>query len=634
MSGVVARQVSGADAAALREGAGEDPYHHLHDEAYAAPFAAGRVGWRDMVAMAGREVVPLDGPWRFVLDLHDEGLRQRWYADDEAPIEAWSIPRDHDDGAWQSVPVPSSWNVLKPEWTYFEGSAWYTRRLDARPPVAGERVFLRVGAANYEARVFLDGAFLGAHRGGSTPFFVEVTDHLRAGGQRLQIQVDAARRPDRVPMHHTDWFNYGGLYREVSLVYLPRLFIRDFGVALVPGSGGRRIAVDVTLSEPQTTTARVLIEGLAEAAVPVENGFGRIEIEVAPALWEPGNPRLYAVTVTAGEDRVSDRVGFREIRVEGERILLNGRDVFLSGICAHEDDREHGKATSEADIRRRFEDAKALGANFLRLAHYPHHERAAEIADEMGLLLWEEIPVYWAIAFGSADTFADAENQLRELIRRDRNRASVILWGVGNENADTDARFAFMRGLAEAARAMDGTRLVSAACLINREHFRIEDRLAGVLDVIGLNEYFGWYEPSLDGLAQLLENSAPGKPVVITETGADALAGHHGPADELFTEEHQARVLDGQLALIRATPYIRGVSPWILYDFRTERRQTRLQRGYNLKGLIAADKKTRKRAFDTVAAHYAAIAEAASIGQGDPGAGGPRNEETTGEETW
>ncbi len=590
-------------------GIAADPYHHLHEEAYTAAFAAGRVGWMDMITVAGRPIERLDGVWHFVCDLHDEGLRQRWYEDDAAPIERWQVPRDYDDGAWQTTQVPSCWNTTRPEWTYFEGGAWYTRTLDGIVQHPGERIFLRIGAASYEARVFLNGRFVGAHRGASTPFFVELTDRLRPAGNRLQIQVDNRRRADRVPMHHTDWFNYGGLYREVGLVRVPQVFIRDFGVALVPGSGGRRIAVDLTLSEPLDGAATVGIEGLLPPfALPIVKGHGQLELPASPELWSPSRPCRYAVTARFGDDIVRDRVGLREIRVEGRRILLNGADLYLRGIGVHEDDLALGKVSTDADIRRRFAHALKLGCNFVRLAHYPHHERAAEIADEMGMLLWAEIPVYWAIDFANPDTYADAENQLCELIRRDRNRASIIVWGVGNENADTDLRLAFMSGLVDAARRRDATRLVSAACLINREHFRIEDRLAAKLDVIGLNEYFGWYEPSLEGLERLFKNSDPQRPVIITETGADALAGRRGPSSELFTEDHQARVLLAQFDLVERTPYVRGFCPWLLYDFRTERRQTRLQRGHNLKGLIAADKATEKRAFAALAARYRAHA--------------------------
>ncbi|HUN11122.1 MAG TPA: glycoside hydrolase family 2 TIM barrel-domain containing protein [Rhabdaerophilum sp.] len=590
-----------------------DPYFHLGDEDYAVPFAEGRVGAAQMLAMAGRPVLALDGIWRFVLDLHDEGLRQRWYAEEPGPMGEWVLPLDYDDGDWQRAPVPSCWNVLKPEWFYFEGSGWYSREIDLPAPEAGRRLFLRCGAANYAARVFLNGVFVGEHLGGSTPFFVELTGTARQGRNTLRIQVENRRTSDRVPMNHTDWFNYGGLYRDVALVSVPAVFIRDFGVALVPGSNGRRIFVEVELSESVDAEAVARIEGLEECVVvPVRRGRGRVEIDCAPRLWHPDTPHLYAVSITAGEDRVTDRIGFREIRVEGERLLLNGEDLFLRGICVHEDDIGLGKATSEEDLRRRFRHVRALNANFVRLSHYPHHERAAEIADEEGILLWEEIPVYWAIEFDNPATLADARNQLLELIRRDRNRASVIIWGVGNENHDSDARLAFMSRLAETARAADPTRLISAACLIDREEFRIADRLADVLDVIGINEYFGWYEPGFDGLERLLARSAPGKPVVITETGADGLAGHRDPQGRIYSEEHQARILTEQLTVLSGASYVRGICPWILYDFRAERRQTALHRGYNLKGLIGADKKTRKQAFDIVADRYLAWSRAAS----------------------
>jgi beta-glucuronidase len=345
------------------------------------------------------------------------------------------------------------------------------------------------------------------------------------------------------------------------------------------------------------------------ANVPVRAGRAAFTLDAKPQLWSPAQPKLYDVVFRCGTDTVRERIGFREIRVEGTRILLNGRPLFLKGVCVHEDDAVLGKVSSEADVHRRFADAKALGANFLRLSHYPHHEHVARLADEVGLLLWEEIPVYWAVRFDHAPTYADAKNQLLELIRRDRNRASVILWGVGNENADTDARYAFMRDLAHSAKAADPTRLVSAACLINRERFRIEDRLAEHLDVIGLNEYFGWYEQGFEGLQRLLANSQPDKPVLISETGADALAGHRGAPTELFTEDCQAAVLRGQFETVRRAPYVAGFCPWLLYDFMSERRQTVFNRGFNRKGLIAEDKRTRKLAFDVLAGLYAPAAD-------------------------
>ncbi len=583
----------------------EDPFAHLHDEAYAEAFAAQRSTWRDAITLGDRPRESLGGEWFFTLDLFDEGLRQRWYADEPTPAQDWRVPRDYDAGAGETFTVPGCFTVAKPEWRHFEGGAWYTRTLDLPALPSTERLFLRLGAANYEARIFLNGTFIRSHRGGSTPIFAELTGHVQAGANRLQIQVDNRRRPSQVPMDHFDWFNDGGLYREVDLIRLPAVFLRRMSLALVPGSDFQQIRARVSLSDPQAGEARVVIPELGiNAVIPLTAGEGESVVTAEPQLWSPLNPKLYDVIWAYGAERITERVGFRELRTDGPHILLNGYPIYLKGLCVHEDDVVTGRMTSDADIRRRLTHAQELGCTVLRLAHYPHHERVAELADEMGLMLWCEIPVYWAIDFANPETYADAENQLLEMIARDENRASVILWGVGNENADTEARYQFMARLAAAARAADSTRLIGAACLINREKFCIEDRLTAHLDVIGINEYFGWYEPDFGGLERLLANSHPDRPVVISETGADALAGHHGRIDELFTEECQAEIFRRQVAILAKTPWVQGLFPWLLYDFRSERRQTVFQRGLNRKGLIAEDKTTKKQAFYVLADYY------------------------------
>jgi beta-glucuronidase len=586
-----------------------DPFAHLHDEDYLAPYERQVISHDTLVSTSGRHVESLDGPWHFTLDLFDEGLRQRWFADTPLAAPEWPKPRDYDAGQGQTLHTPACWSLQRPEWRYFEGGAWYTRILSHLPDVERPRTVLRIGAANYQARVFLNGVFLGTHRGGSTPFCVELTKHLQKGHNRLQIQVDNRRERYRVPMHHFDWFNHGGIYREVELLRLPQLFIRDACVHLVPDGSFSKLTADVTLSDPVDATVTLTIAGLGiSIELPLIAGQGRCDIDARPELWSPVNPRLYDVSFSLGTDEITERIGFREIRAQGQQILLNGQSIYLKGICVHEDDALLGKVSTEAEVRQRFADARELGCNFLRLSHYPHHEHVARIADELGFLLWEEIPVYWAIDFGNPVTRADAGNQMLELVRRDRNRASVILWGVGNENEDSDARLNFMRHLAEITRAADPTRLVGAACLINREKFCIEDRLTDHIDVIGINEYFGWYEPDFSGLQRLLDASAPDKPVIISETGADARAGHHGRPDEFFTEECQARVYEQQIAYLAHAPYVCGMTPWLLYDFRSERRQTVFNQGFNRKGLIAEDKATRKLAFHVLARHYHSLA--------------------------
>lgn len=585
----------------------ENALQALHDEGYDAPFNTQNLNADTLLFTNGRPARPLDGDWNFCVDLLDTGLRQKWYAmlpDD--PINR-AEPWDYDPYLGETVPVPSCWSMIKEKWYFFEGSAWYTHPLDMDQIADDQRYFLRIGAAQYDCKLFLNGAFIGNHYGGSTPFCAELTGRLKPGRNWVMACVNNTRTLDRVPMRNTDWFNYGGIYREVALYQTPRTVIRDLFVHLVPDGTYQNIRVSVQVDGPSAGPVRVEIPGLniVQDVVPSHTGAGEAVIAASPELWSPDTPRLYDVVATLGDDRVTDRIGFRQIERRGTDIVLNGTPVFLRGISVHEDDADTGKVTSEDDLRRRFADARDLGCNFLRLAHYPHHERAAEIADEVGMMLWEEVPVYWAIAFDNPATFADAKNQMAELILRDRNRASVIIWSVGNENPDTDARLEFMRGLADTAKQLDPTRLTSAACLVNHAKLKIEDRLADHIDVIGLNEYYGWYEEDFDDLQRIGENSAPDRPVVISETGADGVIGPQGPAKGLFSEDYQAEVYRKQIATLRGLDYVKGMSPWILYDFRVERRQNAFQLGYNHKGLIAADKKTRKQAFGILAAYYA-----------------------------
>ena len=582
-----------------------DPFAHLHDEAYSASFDQPRLTHAGLVEPAGRPVQSLDGPWFFTLDLFDEGLRQKWYADAPLPPEQWPRPRDYDASAGATLETPSCWNLAQPQWLYFEGAAWYTRTIEHTIDPTRPTTLLRIGAANYQARVFVNGQFLGTHLGGSTPFCVDLSHALVPGANRLQIQVDNRRERGRVPMNHFDWFNYGGLYREVGLLRLPSVYIAHAGLQLVPDGSFSRLSAQVRLSSPVHASVSLTVPELGlQTSVPVIDGRGTVVIEAQPQLWSPESPRLYQVEFGLGADVWSDRIGFREIRARGQQILLNGRSIYLRGICVHEDDVLLGKVSTEDDVRRRLGHAKELGCNFLRLSHYPHHGHVARLADELGLLLWEEIPVYWAIDFAQSATLDDASNQLLELIARDCNRASVILWGVGNENEDSDDRLAFMRQLATLAKQADPSRLVGAACLINREKFCIEDRLTDHIDVIGINEYFGWYEPDFSGLDRLLHSSSPDKPVIISETGADAQAGHRGTVSELFTEDCQAEIYRQQISRIEQAPYVCGMTPWLLYDFRSERRQTVFNQGFNRKGLMAQDKQTRKMAFAVLAEFY------------------------------
>jgi beta-glucuronidase len=583
---------------------------HIHNEAYETQYNLQNLNHTTMMFATNRPSEQLNGEWSFTVDAYDMGRRSRWYKLDQTDAQGNPLPWNYRPEDGEIVPVPSCWNMVNAQHLYYEGTAWYARQFSYTPDHDDERVFLRMGAANYDAGVILNEEFLGNHYGGSTPFFVEVTDHLKAQNQIL-IYANNDRRLDRVPMRNTDWYNYGGLYRDVELIRVPADFIKTFQMYLTPNGQFNEMTVKIAVSDANADDeVQVRIPDLGiEQSAPLTDGAAEVTFRAKPELWSPENPKLYQVEACFRNDTIHDRIGFREIRVDGTQIVLNGKPLFLRGISVHEDDWEMGKATCLEDLLQRFEHAKELGCNFMRLAHYPHHELAAQLADVVGILLWEEVPVYWAIAFENTPTYEDAENQLLELIQRDFNRASVIIWSVGNENADTDARFKFMSELAKKAKSVDGSRLVSAACLVNKAALKIEDRLTAALDVIGLNEYYGWYEPNYDELVQLGQNSQPDKPVIITETGAGALAGHHGTKSDMFTEEHMEHVYERQIEVIRTLDYVQGMSPWILYDFRTPHRCNRFQRGWNRKGLIADDKRTKKLAFYVLQRFYQELAQ-------------------------
>lgn len=554
-----------------------------------------------------RKKESLNGTWHYAVDQYDTCISQKWYEEKYYDEGGNTLPVDYSFDEWETMTLPCCWNTADRMFLLYEGSMIFTRKFLYAKQNDDERMILKIGAVNYLCRIFINGKYAGMHRGGSTPFYIDITDLLEHSN-RIVIQADSTRRDEQVPPAVTDWFNYGGVYRDIELIRVPRVHIRDLRIALEPGSGFKKIRASVTMSEAVNDTAVLTIDELGiKQEMTVKDGRAEAVFEASPQLWCPEEPKLYEVHVSCCGDNIMDKVGFREICVKGMDIMLNGKPVFLRGISCHEDSPVNGKGLTDDERIGNIRAAKELGCNFMRVAHYPHSERMSQLADEMGILLWEEIPVYWEVHFGSKDTYSDAENQLRELIARDYNRASVIIWSVGNENQDTDERLKFMGELAECARSNDPTRLVSAACLVNFEKNAIEDRLEQYLDVIGLNEYCGWYTADLRMLPELFANSDPKKPVIITEFGADAFAGLRGTVTDKGTEDCQAFVYEKQIENIRKISYIKGMTPWILHDFRCPRRTSANQRYYNTKGLLSADRKHRKMAFYVLRDFYESI---------------------------
>jgi len=487
----------------------------------------------------GRKTVSLDGQWRAIVDPYQSGYldyRYRPYADggfgaNRKATSAGDLVEYDFDTAGQ-LAVPGDWNTQRPELLFYEGAVWYKKDFDyaAKP---GRRQFIWFGAANYHAIVFLNGKKLGEHVGGFTPFQFEVTGLLRDRGDFLIVMVDNERQAEGVPTLMTDWWNYGGLTRSVKLLDVAETFVEDYLVQLEKGSE-TRIAGWVRMNgahKQEPVTIRIPEAGISKSVTPDAEGMARFTADAQLTLWSPENPKLYDVSIETGGERVPDRIGFRSIEASGKMLLLNGRPLHLRGVSVHAESPIHtGRLFSEADARTLLGWAKEAGCNFVRLPHYPHDEVMTRLADEMGLLVWSEVPVYWTIAWENPDTLRNAERQLTEMIGRDKNRGSVILWSVANETPLGEPRLKFLSRLAALAHELDPTRLVTAALETHRidaDTVMVDDSLGQYLDVVSCNEYIGWY----DGMPEKIDHTrwrvAFDKPFVLSEFGADALAGLH-----------------------------------------------------------------------------------------------------------
>jgi beta-glucuronidase len=570
-----------------------------------------------LVGVDRRSVISLNGEWHYLVDqpparglyTADGKIRDNGYALNSHPnINGGPHNDEYDFATAPTLKVPGDWNTQDPTLFRFEGVVWYQRDFDFQPK-ANTRTFLHIGAANYKSFVWINQKRICDHEGGFTPFDCEVTALLKAGSNFVVIAVDSTREIDGIPSVGIDWFNYGGLTRDVSLVTLPPQFIDDYDVHLKHES-------TFSVADANTLAGYVHVEGAA-AGTPVtlripEAGVdttlkidseGRAAFDVKASkleLWSPQTPKLYKVELVSGQDALTDDIGFRDIRVDGTRILLNGKAIFLQGANMHaEAPYRTGRACTDEDVKNIFDFLKDLNANFVRLAHYPHDERMERTADRQGIMVWSEIPLWQHISFDKPEVYAKAVYMLNEMIRRDRNKASVILWSVSNETPNNPTRTQFLSNLANEARKLDSTRPITSALIgphPKGNEMVQDDPFVDALDVVGQNEYVGWYDMRPED-ADNIKWTLPQKPILISEFGAEAKQGNHGGKDQRWAEEQQVNVYEHQFVMINKIPQVRGLIPWILMDFRSPGRNIpKLQDGFNRKGLLAEDGK-KKQAF-------------------------------------
>lgn len=560
----------------------------------------------------GRNIRSLNGKWDAIIDMYAQGRKNQIYLNKKPQGKTDFYEYSFQNGL--RLNVPSDWNSQMPELKYYEGTIWYARRFNV-PDKTDKRLFLYFAAVNYRCRIYLNGHEIGGHEGGFTPFQIEITGLAKDTDNFLVVEVDNTRTVDAIPAMAFDWWNYGGITRDVMLVYTPKTFIQDYFIQLGKNSADR-IDAQIKLSDSiANATVRIEIPELSikQKLITDNRGEAKTSIKIKSLEpWSPESPKLYKVIISSDNDHVEEMIGFRSLAVRGENIYLNDKPVFLKSVGMHEEvPQREGRAFSEADASMLLSEAKALGCNMIRLAHYPQNEHTVRMAEKMGLLLWEEIPVWQGIDFENEDTKKKAGNMIKEMVTRDKNRCALAFWGVANETQPSAPRNEFLKHLISCCKEIDTTRLIVAAfdlVRFNKEKqvFEMNDPFIKELDVVAVNKYIGWYHQWPLTPEKAVWDVAKGQPLIISEFGGEALYGQSGDENIAgsWSEDYQAKLYRDNLSMFENIPNLRGVSPWILFDFRSPfRMHPTNQDGWNRKGLIS-DQGLHKKAWYIMKEYY------------------------------
>ena len=557
--------------------------------------------------ITARKTTSLNGQWNYIVDVQEEG-----YYDYRMNPTPWGFfqnakpqrPEDlieYDFDKAPTMQIPGDWNTQDERLFFYEGTVWFKRSFQWHP-TAGRHTLLYFGAINYEAHVYVNGKLAGHHIGGFTPFNMDVTDLLRDGDNFVIVKVDNKRRAENVPTQIFDWWNYGGITRDVCLIDVAPVYIENFSLQL-DKKDNRMLNFSVKLNHQeanQQVTLNIPELKIKKTVTTTTDGTANLLIKAKPQRWSPDAPKRYRVEIGMNGETLVDSIGFRTIETRGKQLLLNGKPIFLKGISMHEEKPYGGgRANSIADAHTLLSWAKELGCNFVRLAHYPHNENMIREAERMGIMVWSEIPCYWTIAWKNPQTYANAQQQVTDMILRDHNRANIIIWSIANETPHSAERDQFLGRLAQYTHSLDSTRLISMAMEVtsaSNYKNRLHDNMHQYVDVVSFNQYIGWYRDVND--APKMEWEIPyDKPVIISEFGGGARYGLHGDKNQRWTEEFQENLYRENIAMINKIDGLAGTTPWVLKDFRSPRRVLNgIQDYYNRKGLYS-DEGQKKKAF-------------------------------------
>jgi beta-glucuronidase len=567
-----------------------------------------------------RERKSLNGLWRFRLDPAGDGRDAGWW---RRPL---ADARD--------MPVPASYNDIPADAAVRDhvGDAWYQTVVRVPRGWAGQRVVLRFDAATHRAVVWVDDVEVASHEGGYTPFEADVTAHVRPGEEvRVTVVVDNRLTWHSLPpgivengrqTYFHDFFNYAGLHRSVWLYSTPPAYVDD--VTVVTGLDGTTATVGYRVGTTGDGPVRaVLLDAEGAEVASADGAEGELTVEdVHP--WRPGEGYLYdlRVELTDGAEVIDSYtlpVGVRTVEVRGTRFLINGEPFSFTGFGKHEDADIRGKAHDDALMVHDFALMDWIGANSFRTSHYPYAEEVLDYADRHGIVVIDETAAVGqnlGMMAGilrrefpptfSPDTIDDVAREvhaqaIRELVARDRNHPSVVLWSIANEpEADTDASVAYFTPLLDLARELDPTRPVGTVNMAFAPYGR--DRLQALGDVVMINRYYGWYvhtgdlEAAEKALQAELEAwAAEGKPILVTEYGADTVSGLHSVVSQPWSEEYQTDFLEMHHRVFDRVDAVVGEHVWNFADFATASSVGRV--AGNKKGVFTRDRKPKAAAF-------------------------------------
>lgn len=552
----------------------------------------------------------------------------------------WDFKTDPDwvgeAGGWANglegarpMAVPGSWNEQYDDLFGYLDLAWYVKKTYIPSGWRGQRIFLRVGSAVYFATVYVNGIKVGTHEGGHLPFAFEITDQVKWGEENvIAISVENVLKPDRVPSGNMpgsdmslfastprttyDFYPFAGIHRPVVLYTVPQTYIEDVTVVTTI-EPEPEVQVKVKLNAAVEAKGSAVLAGgdaVYKADLVFTAGVAEATLVVPDArLWSDKDPYLYDLTVTTEADQYSLKVGIRTIAVRGSQILLNGKPIKLNGYGRHEDFIASGKGLNLPLIVKDYQLMKWTGANSYRTSHYPYSEEEMQLADREGFLIIDEIP---AVSLQMADEanfparLRMCLQQIEEMIARDKNHPAVVMWCVANEPmpkgfsvgalGESDPTLEeinkpgkqFLDTLIARARELDPTRPVTLVTVMGGPQNWMEN-----CDVICMNRYWGWYTlgGQLDIARQKLENELDQvwqrfhKPIIVTEFGADTIAGYHGKPDVMWTEEYQAQYIRFHLEAAEAREFVAGMQVWNFADFAAVQSVMRVG-GLNHKGIF------------------------------------------------